>query len=147
MWMRGLFPFKSVVSYNPHGNKQVAIPITLGDKLRNRRLELGLSQSQVAKLFDTDSDLVYMWEKNFIKPTIKRFPQVINFLEYFPFETDRTTLGGRIKEYRYLHGLSQEVLALKLGINESTIFHYENGKHKPTLRVSKKLESFLDNNI
>jgi transcriptional regulator with XRE-family HTH domain len=43
------------------------------------------------------------------------------------FDVDSSTLGGQVNLYRYLHGLSQEELAVKLGINESTVFHL--GEH------------------
>jgi transcriptional regulator with XRE-family HTH domain len=142
--MRNLFPFKGVVPYNPHGNKLVANPSTLGDKLRNRRVELGLSQSQVAKIFKADSDLVCMWEKNIVKPTIKRYPQVINFLGYFPFDVDRTTIGGKIKLYRYTNGLSQEEMAIVLDLNECSVRDYERGGRKPFKSTESRIRTMLN---
>jgi len=129
----------------------IANPVTLGDKLRNRRLELGLSQSQVAKIFNTDSDLVYMWEKNLVKPTVKRFPQVIDFLGYFPFDINQDSIGGKIKKYRYAHGLSQEKMANFLDIDECTVSNYESGKRTLSRKkqdiivaqlIPKKLNSY-----
>ena len=58
---------------------------------------------------------------------------------YVPFDVDTSTLGGKIKLYRYLHGLSQEELALKLEVNKSTVFHYENNKHNPLRKHLKNL--------
>ena len=118
-------------------------PSTIGEKLYNRRLELGLLQSEMAKIFDVCSDTITNWENNRGGPQIQLYPKIIRFLEYLPIKIDISTLGGRIKEYRYLNGLSQEQLAYQLGVNESTIFHYENGKHKPTTKTARKIISLL----
>ena len=109
----------------------IANPVTLGDKLRNRRIDLGLSQSQVATILETDSQYVYAWENNHNKPIVSKYPKIIEFLGYFPFEIDTTTLGGKIKKYRFLHGLSQEKMACYLNIDEGTVLSYENGKRVP----------------
>ena len=143
MTLRYLFPHQAEVAYNFVVNKLITNPKTLGDKIRNKRLELGLSQSQVAKIFNTDPDLIYMWEKNIIKPSIKRFPEVITFLGYFPFEIDESSLGGKIKLYRYMYGLSQEAMAEFLNLNESTIRDYERGIRKPLERLKVKIQNKL----
>jgi transcriptional regulator with XRE-family HTH domain len=111
--------------------------------LKNRMIELGLTQGQVASLFNTDSDLIYMWEKNMVKPTVKRFPVIIQFLGYFPFEVDTSTLGGQIKEYRYVNGLSQEEMAAYVGIDECTLQWYENGKRIPQERNKERVERMI----
>ena len=118
-------------------------PVSLGEKLRNRRIELGLSQSQVARILDTKTQYVYSWENNYNIPIVSRYPKIIEFLGYFPFDFDTSTWGGKIKKYRFFYGLSQEDLAKELGINESTLFHYENGRHKPSIRIAKKLERLI----
>lgn len=82
---------------------------------------MGLSQSQVAKILDTRKQYVYTWENDYNKPTVSMYPKIIEFLGYFPFEIDTETVGGRIKKYRYLHGFSQEKMALFLNVDEGTI--------------------------
>ena len=77
-------------------------PVTLGDKLRNRRIELGLTQSQVAKILETDTQYVYAWENNHNKPIVSKYPKIIKFLGYFPFEIDTKTLGGKIWFFKYV---------------------------------------------
>ena len=106
-------------------------PVTLGEKLRNRRIELGLSQSQVAKILDTDEQYVYAWENNHNKPIISKYPKIIEFLGYFPFDIDTLTFGGKIMKYRYLHGMSQEKMAHFLNVDEGTITGYERKKRVP----------------
>ena len=125
--------------------KYVTNPTTLGEKLRNKRLELSLLQKDVAGIIGVSEDTITYWENERATPQVHLYPKVIEFLDYFPFEVDTSTLGGKIKKYRFLHGISQEGLAKKLGVNESSVFHYENGKHKPLLVTLKKMH-FLNKN-
>jgi transcriptional regulator with XRE-family HTH domain len=118
-------------------------PTTIGEKLKNRRLELGLLQIDVANIIGVCEDSITGWENNRNEPSIMYYPKIIQFLGYVPFEVDDSTLGGQIKLYRYLHGLSQEELARILDINESTVFHYENNKHKPSPKTLRKIKSLL----
>ncbi len=123
----------------PLGSRLLANPSTIGDKLRNRRLGSGLLQKDVSKVIGVFEDSIRLWENNKGKPYIIYYPMIIKFLGYVPFNVDVSTLGGQIKLYRYLHGLSQEKLALKLNVNESTINDYENNKHKPMPKIYKIL--------
>src|ERR1019366_2491352 len=115
----------------------------IGEKLKNRRLELGLLQIDVSKIIGVCEDSITLWENNRNGPSITYYPKIIQFLGYIPFEVDDSTLGGQIKLYRYLHGLSQEELARVLDINESTVFHYENNKHEPSPKPLRKFKSLL----
>ena len=125
----------------PLGSKLLTNPTTIGEKLKNRRIELGLLQKDVANVIGVCEDSITLWENNRNEPSIIYYPKIIQFLGYVPFDIDISTLGGQIKLYRYIHGLSQEELALKLNVNESTVFHYEKNKHKPSPKTLKKLKS------
>lgn len=125
------------------GNNRVINPTTIADKLKNRRIELGLLQKDVAKLIGVCEDSITLWENNRNEPSIIYYPKIIKFLGYVPFDVDSSTLGGQLKLYRYLHGFSQEELARTLDINESTVFHYENNKHKPSPKTLRKFRSLL----
>lgn len=128
----------------PLKGKLIENPVTIGEKLKNRRLELRLLQKDVASILGVCIDSVTYWENNRSCPQVCHYPQIIQFLGYMPFEVDTSTLGGHIKLYRFQKGLTQEELALKLDLNESTIFHYENNKHKPYPRIRKKLEELFE---
>ena len=106
-------------------------------------MELGLLQSDVAKMFGVCVDTITNWENKRGRPQIIFYPRIIKFLGYLPIKIDTTTLAGKVKEYRYLNGLTQQQLAYQLGIDESTIFHYENGKHTPTTKMAKKIKSLI----
>ena len=133
------FSKMTLIAPKPLKEKLNENPVSLGDKIRNRRLELRMLQKDVADLIGVSEDSITYWENNKVEPTVKKYPGIIQFLGYVPFEFDKTTLGGRIRMYRYLRGLSQEDLAMQIGVNESTIFHYENNKHQPCRKIMKEL--------
>lgn len=74
-------------------------------------------------------------------------PRIFSFLEYIPAQTTGETLPEKIQSYRYHHGLSQEQFAALLGVNESTVFHYEKGKHIPSKYTLQKLEKILSGTL
>ncbi len=125
------------------GDRYIPNPTTIGEKLRNRRLELHLFQKEVAQRIGVSEDTITNWEKNRGNPSIKCYPKIIEFLGYVPFEIDTTTLGGKIKLYRYMKGISQEALAYELSVNESTVFNYENDRYKPFLKTLEKLQKLF----
>lgn len=118
-------------------------PITLGDKIRNKRLELQLFQRDAAVLLGvTESGLVY-WERNKAQPQVHLYPKVIEFLGYFPFDINTSTLGGRIKEYRFRNGLSHKKVGKLLEVNGSTVSDWENCVTKPQGGYLQKLLELL----
>jgi len=127
----------------PLGPKYLESPVTLGEKLRNRRLELHLLQKDVAGRLGVTEDSITNWELNRHEPHIMHYPKIIEFLGYIPFEIDTSTLGGKIKRYRYLKGISQEQLAKELGVDESTVNHYERNNKKPLRKTMAKLAPIL----
>lgn len=68
----------------PLGPKYVPNPVTLGDKLRNRRLELGLLQKDVARLLRVSEDTVTYWENNRYEPSAKYYTRIHLFLTTKP---------------------------------------------------------------
>jgi len=45
-------------------SKPIKNPKTLGDKIRNRRIELGLLQNELAEMVGVSEDTIRNWEKN-----------------------------------------------------------------------------------
>ncbi len=127
----------------PLENKYISNPSGLGEKIRNRRIELSLLQKEAAKIIGVTEDCITLWENNRSKPSVKYYPKIIQFLGYVPFDLDISRLGDKIKLYRFLNGLSQEELAVKLGINESTVFHYEKNGHKPSAKMLQIIQSLI----
>jgi DNA-binding XRE family transcriptional regulator len=105
----------------PHGNQYVENPSTLGELIRNKRIELGLFQKDLAQQFEVSEDCVTYWENNRSIPQIKFYPKIIKFLGYIPFEIDTQDFAGKIKMYRYLNGLSYKKMGNIIGVDGSTI--------------------------
>jgi DNA-binding XRE family transcriptional regulator len=116
----------------------IANPQTLGDHLKNQRLKLHLFQKDIAKIFNVSEDTVTNWENNRVQPQIQFYPILIDFLGYFPFTIDTTTVAGKLKEYRYRNGLSQKKLGKILGVDATTVGAWENGTTIP-----KKIQSII----
>lgn len=53
----------------------------------------------------------------------------------------------RIKEFREKLGITQEVLAEKVGVTRQTILFLEKGKYNPSLRLAYKISRQLNAKI
>ncbi len=58
--------------------------ITIGDHIRKRRLDLKLTQIQLAGLIGVDEMTIVNWELNYTKPLDKHVDKIIDFLGYDP---------------------------------------------------------------
>ncbi|MEO8086225.1 MAG: helix-turn-helix domain-containing protein [Bacteroidota bacterium] len=58
--------------------------LTIGDHIRKRRLDLTLSQKELAEQLGVSSLTIWDWEKNRAYPRCTNLPAVISFLGYKP---------------------------------------------------------------
>ena len=116
---------------------------TLGDHIRQRRLDLGMHQKDVAARVNATTSTVTNWEKGRSHPRLYLLPKVIEFLGYDPFAINATTIGKRIKYYRIQKGLSFRNLAKELGVDPGTLAKWERGITKARGKLGKRLSSFL----
>jgi DNA-binding XRE family transcriptional regulator len=119
-------------------------PQTWGEHIKKQRFELGLFQSQVAKIIGVTECTISNWEKNYCKPMLWIIPKIIKFLGYKPKLLPTLTLGQRIKSYRCLHGINQEELAHQLDVDPATLGRWERDECKPKRNLKKRLEAFLN---
>ena len=115
---------------------------TLGDKIRKRRLDVGLLQSQVADQIGVDATTITNWESNRTAPAIRYFPSIIWFLDYNPFPPGQT-LPEKLTTARKVRGLSRRKLAKSLGTDPSTLAGWEKGRHRPTKKFLGRIGAFL----
>ena len=80
-------------------------PTTLGEHIKKRRLELGLTQKQVANALGVNPWTVLNWETGQHQPPIRSIPGILAFLDYDPFPTP-TTIGERLLQTRRKYGRS-----------------------------------------
>ncbi|WP_221262205.1 helix-turn-helix transcriptional regulator [Mucilaginibacter sp. AK015] len=100
-------------------------PQTLGDHIRKVRIERGLLQKSVADTIGVCEDALTFWENNRSQPQIHHCPAIIDFLQYYPFSHDPSTISGKLKQIRHYRGLTYQSLGNLLGVNASTARQWE----------------------
>jgi len=115
--------------------------ITLGDHLRKVRLDRGLYQLQVAKLFKVTEDSVIGWELNRHQPTARLAKRIIQFLGYCHLKNE--TLGQELYFARLVSGMTQEQVAKLIGCDESNLRQIELNKRNPRKKVLDKIQNFI----
>jgi transcriptional regulator with XRE-family HTH domain len=116
---------------------------TTGDHLKKKRLDLKMTQEEVAAKLQTTVCTYRGWERNQRNPSFRYMPSIIEFLGYVPFDMQFEDLGQRIRAYRQILGLRQKDLARQLGVDPTTIRYLEKSKHKPGKRVARELDGFF----
>jgi transcriptional regulator with XRE-family HTH domain len=117
-------------------------PVTLGDHLRRRRLELGLYQKDVAVQIGVTTSTIWNWENNWSSITLSCMPKVIAFLGYNPVPCPND-LMERLAWYKQVNGLSLEQLGADMGRDPEQLSDWLSGRHKPCRRNRKEVELFL----
>jgi DNA-binding transcriptional regulator YiaG len=115
---------------------------TLGDHIRKRRLDLGLLQKEVAEQLGVDTASICNWESNETQPMVHCLPGIIGFLGHNPLP-EADDLISKFRRVRSTLGLTQEQLAQKLGIDESTIAGWERGDNQPVGAYRQLVEDFI----
>ena len=118
-------------------------PVSIGDHIRKKRMELKLLQKDVAGVCGVTEDCIRNWEKNRSIPQIQFFPSISNFLGYLPFNVDLTTLSGKLKAHRNINGLSQKQLGKIVGVDGATVCSWELEENKPHKAILAKLDMML----
>ncbi|MBM4046643.1 MAG: helix-turn-helix transcriptional regulator [Planctomycetes bacterium] len=116
---------------------------TLGDHIRKCRLDLALTQKDVAERLGANETSVWNRERNRSSPALCFIPRIIEFLGYAPDDTKPETLGQKIVAWRRLRGLTQKELARRLGVDPSTIASWERGENRPIHRLANLLGQML----
>ncbi len=118
-------------------------PKTLGEHLRKRIMDLGLSTESCASKFGVHPTTINSWQTGRQNPAAKHMPRVIDFLGYSPFDTNTYNLAERIVMLRKTCGLTGKNLARSLGVNVETVSRWETGQAVPSRRHQAELESLF----
>lgn len=100
-------------------------PQSLGEHLKRRRMDLGLTAKQVAARLGATKYAVWDWEWGRRDPRARYLPAIVDFLGYAPLPT--TGFSAWLRAARRARGLTQVQLAACLGVNRSTIHQWERG--------------------
>jgi transcriptional regulator with XRE-family HTH domain len=115
---------------------------TLGDHLRRRRLDLGLTQRILAKRWGVRSESIAAWELGRTKPGIRQFAKVIALLGADPMPLPES-LAERLLAVRRRLGLTQAELAARLGQDEGQISRWERGRRTPHPAIAGRIDLAL----
>jgi len=96
----------------------------------------------VASQIWVSEESVYNWETNRTEPEVRLIPPVIDFLGYVPYDPT-WSFGKWLRAVRLALGLSQEQLARRAGLDESTLSKWEREEHKPSRKKIIALKNFF----
>jgi transcriptional regulator with XRE-family HTH domain len=117
-------------------------PQTFGEHVRKRRLELRLTQKQVAERLGVNPWTVLNWEKDHTEPPIEFMPAIIRFLGYDPFP-EPETIPERLLAKRRTMGWSIREAAQQLGVDEGTWGGWERGMTIHNGRHQARVDALL----
>ena len=117
---------------------------TIGDHLRQRRLDLGLLQREVSEQIGVTKCTIQYWETNRVAPALRFRPRIAKFLgyDYWLVRTPKS-LAERLRVRRDRLGLSRKKLAVLLGTDPSNVAGWENEKHRPNRKSLALMNKFL----
>ena len=87
----------------------------MGERIRQRRMDLGLTQQTLAEELGCWYQSLAMWERNQSVPLAGRWPAIETVLGS-GLDPQRNGLPGRIRPARLRLGLTQEELARRRGV-------------------------------
>jgi transcriptional regulator with XRE-family HTH domain len=115
----------------------------VGDHIRRRRLDLGISQYEAADRLGVEKSTVHNWEVKGTPPSTRYIPAVVSFLAYNPWPSPCGTLPERLRATRILRGLSQRATAEAIGVDKHTVWGWEKGRRKICGPYVERVERFL----
>lgn len=111
---------------------------SLGDHLTARRLDLALTQREIAARLGVDPDSVRNWEAGRTFIEVRYYPELIAFLGYNPLPQPRTP-GEAIRRERMSRGMSRNGLADLAGVDEATVRRLEADTPRTALRPKQRI--------
>ena len=132
----------SLKTQKPKSPKYPKNLTSIGDHIRRKRLDLGLRQKDVAVHIWVSEASIYNWERNRTTPQIHQLPGVIRFLGYNPFPP-AGSFPDKLTALRRKLGLSQKLMAERLGIDPGTLRNWESGRWHPSKKLQMKLRDVL----
>lgn len=82
MKLRCFFANLTFTVKRPLPDKYPIEPKTIGEHIRKRRMDLGMTQKALSKQFGVTEDTITYWELGRSKPQKKFYPRIIKFLDY-----------------------------------------------------------------
>lgn len=118
-------------------------PRTLGERIRQRRMDRGLTQHTLAERLGLSSTSVAHWERDLSEPSAACWPAIEGVLGV-GLVPEREGLPGRVRTARLRLGLTQEELARRAGVHVRTIRNTELGHGESSRKTLDRLREILD---
>lgn len=134
------------MTQKPHSQDYPKEPNTIGEHIRRRQMDLGLTQGEAARRIGVSKDCLCYWENGRNEPRIYQYPAIISFLGYYPLTHETETFGGKIRRYRYEEGLNNEKLAKQFGVDAGTVSSWERNERLPLKQSLKCVLSVINKN-
>jgi DNA-binding transcriptional regulator YiaG len=116
------------------------VPVTIGDHVRLRRLDLGLTLAEAGAAMGVCWNAVMRWEGGSRAPDVVTMPAVIRFLGYNP-RPEPGTFSEWLRWLRSALGLRQPALAATVGVPVATLRAWEKESYGPsTTRMQMVIE-------
>lgn len=111
----------------------------MGERLKKRRMDLGLTRTEVAFHLRVDPTTIHNWEENLTPPAVRFYPAIAEFLGESPFPPPQSS-ADELRHTRLLRGLSLRAMAYELGVDPDTLAQWEAARGV----VSRKFAAVLD---
>ena len=118
-------------------------PGTLGQRIRQRRMDHGLTQQTLAARLGCWYQSVASWERDESVPLAARWPTIEAVLGS-GLVPEQDGLSGEIRTARLRLGLTHEELARRAGIDPRTVRNVEREIHPPSRMTLRKLRAALE---
>ncbi len=120
-------------------------PVTIGDHIRKRRMDLGFLQKEVAEIIGVTESSVWNWEHG-TEPELQYYPKIIRFLGYVPFKCPDDTVG-RLAWYRKVNGITVVELGQRMNIHPDQLYDWLSCTRRPFNKNLQRIEQFLENGM
>ena len=122
-------------------------PRSFGDHLRKKRMDLGLSQEDLARRLRVTEETITNWELGHSRPPVHLVAKSIRFLGYDPepVAEPNGSLAQDVAAYRRREGLTQVRLAKRLRVDEGTVRSWERGSHRPSRHLLARFRRLTGN--
>lgn len=116
---------------------------SIGDHIKHHRLTHNIPIKIIIEQLGINRETLRGWELNLFQPFVKHYPKIIQLLGYYPFSEELNTLGGKIKKYRYLNGLTQRQFAELMNTDVTAVWFWEANKRAPLPPTKEAIERFV----
>ena len=114
----------------------------LGTRLRERRLQLRMTQRELANRLGCTYTMLWRWESGRAHPSLLNRHKV---LEWLSEEVPKSDLRTRLRERRLQLRMTQVEVAERLGIfDKDVVYRWENGLSRPSPSHRDKILEWLD---